>query len=249
MTTDSSGNPIIANWWAANASTGDHTRQYHIFFRDASGWHRRTVSKRDVDDPSSRFSEGALSSSWMGRPVVLTDADDRIIVLYNDNRFDGMTVVFSQPLAEDPGRHNWTRMNLTHEKLGRWEVTYDEPRWKRDGVLQMLYQQLPGSGQDFETQNNSTPVAVLEWNARRYFNSPIRWALDLKSSPGQAKVSAQTRIGFRYELHTDTDLRFDTPPAAILPGDGSWKEFGTWQVDEPRRYWRIQRSEESSNDL
>ena len=30
------GRPIIANWWAVDALTGDHTRQYHIFFHDGA---------------------------------------------------------------------------------------------------------------------------------------------------------------------------------------------------------------------
>jgi hypothetical protein len=163
MTTDSAGRPIIANWFAADAGSGDHTRQYHIYFHNGSTWQRRTVSARDIDDPATKTLD--LNASKMTRPIVLTDADDRIIVVYNDNRFDGITVVFSLPLAQDPDRLHWTRMNLTTENLGNWEATYDEARWKRDGVLQMLYQQLPGMGNDFSAQNDSTPVSLLEWNA------------------------------------------------------------------------------------
>jgi hypothetical protein len=249
MTTDSAGNPVIANWWAAGASGGDHTRQYHIFFHDGSNWHRRTVSTRAVDNPATRFSEGQLSSSWVGRPVVLTDVDDRIIVLYNDNRFDGVTVVFSEPLAQDPDRNNWTRMNLTTENIGRWEATYDEARWRRDGVLQMLYQKLPGVGIDYGEQNNSTPVSIMEWNAKAYFHSPIRWSFDLKTTSGEAALSARTRTGFRYHLKTGTNLLFSDPPAVSLPGDGNWLEFGSWMMNEPRRFWRFERIEAATNDL
>jgi hypothetical protein len=67
----------------------------------------------------------------------------------------------SQPLAQDPGRNYWTRMNLSTENLGLWETTYDEERWKRHGVLQMLYQKLPGIGMDYGSQNDSTPVSVM----------------------------------------------------------------------------------------
>ena len=172
MTTDSAGRPIIANWWADEASTGDHTRQYHIFFHDGTNWHQRAVSARDIDNPSTKITEPELGAHYMGRPVVLTDADDRIIVVYNDNRFEGITVVFSLPLAQDPDRNHWTRMNLTQQNLGHWETTYDEARWKRDGVLHMLYQKLPGIGMSYKSQNKSTPVSVIEWNAYAYFNSP-----------------------------------------------------------------------------
>lgn len=249
MTTDSAGRPIIANWWADDAGTGDHTRQYHIFFHDGTGWHQRTVSARAIDNPATRYSESLLGSSKMGRPVVLTDTDDRIIVVYHDNRFDGITVVFSLPLAQDPDRLYWTRMNITSEDLGGWEATYDEERWKRDGVLQMLCQTLPGIGASYVSQNNSTPVSVIEWNASAYFNSPIRWNVDMQSVPGQATISARTRIGFRYHLRTSTDLDFSDPPAVSIPGDGNWLDLGTWPTNEARRFWQLERVEEATDDL
>ena len=249
MTTDSAGRPIIANWWADNASTGDHTRQYHIFFLDETGWHQRTLSARDIDDPAQKFAEAQLASSYMRRPVVLTDAADRIIVIYNDNRFPGITVVFSEPLAQDPTREHWTRMNLTHEDLGLWEATYDEPRWKQDGVLHMLYQKLPSPGNSYVSSNNSTAVAVVEWDADSYFNGPIHWEMDITTTPGEASISAPIYSGFRYDLRTSTDLDFSASPAVTLPGDGTWWEFGTWPMDESRRFWRLERIEEASGGL
>ncbi len=248
LTTDSAGRPVIANWWAADAATDDHTRQYHIFFHDGDAWQRRTVSARDID-PTTQTPNSEFRTRRMGRPVVLTDADDRIIVLYNDNRFDGQTAVFSLPLAQDPGRHHWTRVNLTHENLGIGETTYDETRWKRDGVLHMLYQKLPGLGMDYSGQNNSTPVFVAEWDARAYFNGPVEWAMDTETTPGEAAIIARTRTGFRYDLRTSTDLDFSAPPVTTLPGDGNWWDFGTWSMDEPRRFWQIQRTEEATNEL
>ena len=249
MTTDSAGRPIIANWWADNASTGDHTRQYHIFFHDGTAWHQRTVSARDIDNPATKYAESQLSTSRMGRPVVLTDAADRIIVIYNDNRFDGITAVFSLPLAQDPGRNHWTRMNLTRENIGNWETTYDEDRWKRDGVLHMLYQRLPGMGMNYSSFNHSTPVSVLAWNARAYFDSPVHWKIETTRTPGQAVISARTHPGFRYDLRSSTSLDFSAPPAVTLPGDGTWRNLGTWPMNETRRFWRLERTEQASNEL
>ena len=249
MTTDNAGRPIIANWWADQAASGNHTRQYHIFFHDGSAWQQRTVSARTVDSPATKFSETQLGSSWVGRPVVLTDAQDRIIVLYNDNRFDGITAVFSEPLARDPNRIKWTRMNLTHENLGSWEGTYDETRWKQDGVLHMLYQKLPGMGKSYSSQNNSTPVSVLEWDAYAYFNGPVQWTLDTTTTPGQAAVLAPAHAGFRYDLRTSTNLDFSAPPVGTITGDGTLRNFGSWQMNEPRRFWRLERTEKATNDL
>lgn len=105
------------------------------------------------------------------RPVVVTDAEDRIIVIYTDHTNHGILIAHSEPLAVDPERKKWTRINLTHENLGGWEATYDEARWKKDGVLQMLYQKLPGSGKSYTKKNKSTAVSVLEWNAKDYFKN------------------------------------------------------------------------------
>lgn len=249
MTTDSAGRPIIANWWAIDALSGDHTRQYHIFFHDGSSWQRRTVSARDIDNPNNAIPENQLRNHRMGRPLVLTDADDRIIVIYNDNRFEGITAVFSLPLADDPARNHWTRVNLTPENLGIWEATYDEPRWLRDGVLHMLYQKLPGIGMDYTSQNISTPVSVAEWDARAYFRGPVEWAMDTETTPGEATIIARTQVGFRYDLRTSTDLDFIAPPVSTRTGDGTWWEFGTWPMDEDRRFWRMERTEEATNEL
>lgn len=249
MTTDSAGRPIIANWWAEQAATGNHTRQYHILFHNGTTWQQRTISARNIDNPATRYSEAQLSTSFMGRPIVLTDAADRIIVLYNDNRFDGITVVFSQPLAQDPNRNNWSRMNLTFENIGQWEATYDENRWKTDGVLHMLYQKLPGMGMSYSTSNNSTPVSVLVWDANSYFNAPLVHQVDTLTTVGEAKISAITRIGFRHALKTSSNLEFTADPVISLPGNGAWQDFGTWPMNEPKRFWRFESIEESTNGL
>ena len=111
----------------------------------------------------------------------------------------------------------------------------------------MLYQKLPGVGADYASQNHSTPVSVLEWNAHAYFNTPIRWLVD-STTPGEATVYARTKTGFRYNLKTSTDLLFNAPPSVSLLGDGTWQNFGTWLTDEPRRFWRMERTEEATND-
>jgi hypothetical protein len=71
----------------------------------------------------------------------------------------------------------------------------------------------------------------------------------MESTPSQATVTARTRIGFRYDLRSSTDLDFSDPPAVSLPGDGVWWELGTWPMNEQRRFWQLQRTEESTDDL
>ncbi|MCU0780521.1 MAG: BNR repeat-containing protein [Akkermansiaceae bacterium] len=32
-------------------------------------------------------------------------------------------------------------------------------------------------------------------------------------------------------------------------GDGTWRNLGTWPMNETRRFWQLQRTEEATNDL
>jgi len=248
MTTDNAGHPVIANWWSPDSGSGDFTRNYQLLYHDGSNWQQCAISNRTIDDPGTRYSEAYVSH--LGRPIVVVDEADRIIVVYRDNRdTNGVTVVWSEPLAQDPTRSHWSRMDLTTEDVGDWEPTYDEGRWKRDGVLHLLYQKCPGNGISYSSQNHSTPVSILEWNARAYFNGPLFWSMDTETNPDMAAFSARTRVGFRYDLRTSTELLFSDPPATSLPGDGSWREFGSWPMSEPRRFWRMERAEEATDDL
>ena len=242
MTTDRAGRPIIANWWADNAASGDHTRQYHIFFHDGSQWQQRTVSARTNDNPATKYSEAQLGSSRMGRPVVLTDTDDRIIVIYNDNRFPGVTTVFSEPRAKDPNRNKWTRTNLTHENIGDWDATYDEARWKQDGVLHLFYQKLPGMGMSYSSQNNSTPVSVLEWNAASYFDHRPTLKISLTNATDTV-LTWNAQPGWFYQIQSGTNLTAWENVAALPGTMGELNYTHTNSIGHFERYWRIEAHE------
>ena len=70
-----------------------------------------------------------------------------------------------------------------------------------------------------------------------------------RTDPGQVSISSDTRIGFSYQLKTSTDLLFSSPSIETLQGDGTWQSFGDLATDEPRRFWRIERVEESLNNF
>ena len=82
-----------------------------------------------------------------------------------------------------------------------------------------------------------------------YFNSPIDWTIDTTRTPGQAVISARTHTGFHYDLRSSTNLDFTTPPAVTLPGDGTWRDLGTWPLNEARRFWQLERNEEATDEL
>ena len=98
-------------------------------------------------------------------------------------------------------------------------------------------------------QNHSTPVFVAEWDARACFNGPIDRDIDTSSTPGYATLRAPAHAGFRSDLRTSTDLDFSAPPIESHVGDSHWHDFSTWPMDEPRRFWRLERVEEATDEL
>ncbi|MCU0783935.1 MAG: BNR-4 repeat-containing protein, partial [Verrucomicrobia bacterium] len=116
MCLDRSGQPVLANWWAPGASTNNHRRQYMVAFPDTNGWEVRQVSFRTIDSPTNKVPETALGD--MGRPTIVCDRDDRLIVIYRDNEgASGLTVVHTLPKALDPQRRVWTQFDLTTKNL------------------------------------------------------------------------------------------------------------------------------------
>ena len=101
----------------------------------------------------------------------------------------------------------------------------------------------------FTTQNNSSPVRLLEWVTRSYFNGPARIRLDPDSTPGFARVRVLGQPGFRYQLRTSTTLPIPASSPMSRLGSGSWLDFGTWPLSDVRRFWQASRAEEATAGL
>ena len=168
MTVDQSGYPVISTWWAPDADLGVHQRQYMIGFYDGTEWQVRQISNRTSDDPYAKKTEEHVRD--LGRPVVVVDKNNRLIVIYRDSEGgNGLTVVYSGSSVEDPSRSNWHTVELTKENLGILEPVHDHSLWTSTGMLSILYQRSNGLGNDFEESNYATAVYVLEWNANDFF--------------------------------------------------------------------------------
>ena len=85
----------------------------------------------------------------MGRPTIVCDKDDRLIVIYRDNEgANGLTVVHSLPRALDPQRLVWTQFDLTTDTLAGFDApNVDLVRWEQDNVLHVYYQPVNGQEQ------------------------------------------------------------------------------------------------------
>ena len=78
--------------WDDEAHVVDNRRQYRVVFRDDNAtpspaddfWQARTVSSRVTDPTGTRYAENHVRD--LGRPIVVNDDADRVIVAYRDNQ-------------------------------------------------------------------------------------------------------------------------------------------------------------------
>lgn len=154
MAVDSNDRPVAVTYWRPQ---GTEVPQYQLVWHDGQKWQQSQVGARTQ---AFRLSGGGTKRIPISRPLVVAGKAGEIYVIYRDEeRSNGVTVAVSK----DTARQKWDVRDISTEKLGSWEPTYDPTLWKRDGVLNLLIQRV-GQG-DGETLEQVVPqeVAVLEW--------------------------------------------------------------------------------------
>ena len=246
MCLDASNNPVIATWWAPGSGTGNYRRQYMVVFPDTNGvWQTRQVSNRTNDPPGTMELDGVVRD--LGRPVVVCDKENRIIVLYRDNfGSNGLTIAASLPYAMDPQRTNWTTFDLTTDNLGGYEPVIDLARWKMDNVLDIVYQASDGEGYT-DPGNTASPIGVLEWNEAAYFNYVPSLQLNLTNQNQDVALSWNTQPGWGYQVQWSTNLAGASwNVAATLNGNSGFlplQYIQTNGVSGAQCFWRLQTKE------
>ena len=103
----------------------------------------------------------------MGRPLVLVDKDNRVIVV---TRFADA----SKPVTDasnrlkvywSADRVRWSSLELSAVNPGAWEPSYDQALWQSRNKLSLFFQP-SGLGAQ------STRVSVLTWDERSFFTNP-----------------------------------------------------------------------------
>lgn len=240
MCLDRSGQPVIATWWAPGTAVGNYRRQYMVAFPTPAGWQTRQVSNRTNNPTTTKYPEADVRD--LGRPIVATDAADRIIVIYrDDDGANGLTVAHSLPRAEDPDRLVWITFDLTTDNLGNYESVFDRERWARDGVMHLLVQASEGHGYAAPA-NTASPVGVVEWDAASYFASQPALHFARLNGGADTALEWQSKPGCRYRLFTSTDLTGWTELAAFA---GTGGLLGHTHADGggQRRFWRLEVTE------
>lgn len=257
---DQNGNPITATWWAPDASSGNHRRQYRIVFRDDNGtpathddtWQTRTVSNRTSDPTTVRYAENHVRD--LGRPIVVTDDQDRIIVSYRDNQAsnlgnadsslsngisNGLTVVHSLPKSADPHRLVWIQFDLTTENLGNYEPIIDNELWDTKRSLHYLYQAAEGQGYTAPA-NLASRFSVLEWDAATYFNHRPQPSVAFSADRSQIHITCPSQPSWSYRLWSSVDME-TWQPVETRSGTGEPLVFTqAANLGENRRFWRVE---------
>jgi hypothetical protein len=191
-----------ATWYAPNAAGGNHTRQYMLLEFDGTTWEQHQVGARATENSNSRVPESSLATFRMSRPIVLTDSENRVFVVYSDYQRDPAAVSLSQKknfvtiaYSESAERDDWQVIDLaTEEDVGLWEPKYDLTRWERDGILSMLYQP---AGNNITPAPTQTPVSILEWNARSFFRGGL--VLNVDRATGAVSLANSSKHAIALE--------------------------------------------------
>lgn len=255
---DSAGWPVTASWWAPETGAANYRRQYMVVFRHDNGtWQARAVSSRITDPTTTRYAENHVRD--LGRPTVVRDDADRIIVAYRDNQAsnlssvdnslnvgvsNGITIVHSLPRSEDPDRLLWISFDLTSENLGNYETMIDNELWDQKRQLHFLYQ--PSGGQGYTAPaNTASRISVLEWDAADYFKHSPQPSIATVNNGAGVRISWRSEPSYAYRLFTSTDL-IDWTVVETRTGTGAPFEYiHTFAPGEPKRFWRLDRAEGS----
>lgn len=255
---DQNDNPVTCTWWAPETTTANnYRRQYMVVFRDDNGtpstaddtWQTRAVSNRTNDPTGTRYAEDHVRD--LGRPIVVRDDEDRIIVSYRDNQSssslttgltNGLTIVHSLPKADDPHRLVWIQFNLTEENLGNYEPIIDNELWDRDRQLHYLYQ--PAEGQGYVSPGNTASrFSVLEWNTAAYFAHSPQPTVKFSADKTRITISCPSQPSWGYRLWSSINLT-DWSVVETRAGTGAMLEFSqASNLGDAKRFWRVEYKE------
>lgn len=162
MTVDQNNYPMVATWYAPQASSGEHGREYMLEWYNGTSWQTSQITNR-AETKTAPIPDSIVRET--GRPIVLVDDDNRVIVLMRQNE-DANRIV----AAYSKDRVNWDFVTLNNENMGIYEPTYDRILWERDNRLNLFYQPV-GLGAA------SSTVSVMEWDVAAFFGAAggVHW--------------------------------------------------------------------------
>jgi hypothetical protein len=209
MTNDLYGNPMITTYWAPGGNTDSGAaRQYELVYYNGTSWQTSQITNRPREPKITDNS--ATHIREMGRPVVLSDQDNRtlVVVRYNEDRTTGTKDIFGTTdrnniiVYYSTDNQHWSYLDLTPgTDMGTYEANYDPAQWKQNGVLDLFYQQVPSS--------SYTTVSLLEWNARSYFITNTIWDWAGGNASGAANSAANWKVNTYSVSHAPSGAGYN----------------------------------------
>ncbi|MGN6505590.1 MAG: BNR-4 repeat-containing protein [Tepidisphaeraceae bacterium] len=180
LTADVNGNPFIATWLAPGSdaskpvsATNNPDRNYMLYYYTGSQWRSSQVTNRTSDNA---FDTSASAVRDLGRPVVLIDAQGRVLVVTRseDTAMGSVNkaatpnndiVVYWNTVASlnSASPAAWQSITLDTTNMGSWEPTYDHALWDSQNKLALFFEPTGLSGQ------SSSTLKVLQWDEQSYF--------------------------------------------------------------------------------
>lgn len=150
---DSEGRPCIATYWRDADSA---VPQFRLVWRDASGWHSRTVGERRT--PFS-LAGGGTKMIPVSRPRVVCPAGGGVAILFRDAERGSRVSMASAPAPDG----EWSFTDLTDSSVGAWEPTADLNLARLGGGLHVFVQPTwQGDGERVVDGVGPTMVSILE---------------------------------------------------------------------------------------
>jgi len=186
MAVSTTGLPVIATWWApgwtptsSTAGSGNPNRQYMVVYYNGSAWKTSQISNRTSDTLTNTIDDSSGADVGdMGRPVVLIDKQNRVLVIMRDedngvnvagayssgNSGNNLTLAYSTNLFTS-STPTWTHVTLDTANMGDYEPSFDLKLWESSNILDLFYEPNSFDGQ------TAGDVQILQWNESAYFDS------------------------------------------------------------------------------
>lgn len=149
MTTDTEGNPYIANYWKESDGV-----QYRVVYHNGNQWKKRDFPLRKG---TFNLSGGGTKKSPISRPSILIDRDT-LLLLYRDEE-SGSRVFLA--VASLKNNYPPKAYPLTQETVNDWEPNYDNVLWKKEKKLHIFSQQVQQVDQEGIANTEETLVQVI----------------------------------------------------------------------------------------
>ncbi|MFD2595420.1 BNR repeat-containing protein [Sphingobacterium griseoflavum] len=160
MSADEEGNPFIASYWRAADS---EIPQYKIIYYTGDTW---KVKSLDFRSAAFFLSGHGTKDIPISRPQLLVKGKGdkaSICLIFRDKEREGRASVC---LLRRVDAKKYRLLDMTRQRLGAWEPTYDTELWRSRHQLSLFVQQTDQKDGEGLFDAAPTTVQVLQWKPK-----------------------------------------------------------------------------------